>query len=377
MIQLTIDPVIFQSRATGGVSRIYAEILPMICDLEPDLSIVLRLNKQNGLIKQALPMHKNIKVEEFSKLSNLSIPPRRIWNQVIKSLNYLTDYQYALYHRNHIWHSTYFTLPPRGWFGKQLTTVYDMNYELLPQYADEEFSYVRKLKAEAVKRADIVNCISETVSQDVIAYYKLDPSIVFTTALGYNSKIFQYKPDAQLDSRVSGLGDFIIYVGGRGPHKNFDGLLKTYSNWKMRSEIKLVVVGEALNLKEKHMLSDLNIHDKVQVLLDVDDNLLVKLYSRAKALVYPSHYEGFGIPLLEAMACGCPIVASRIPSSVEIASQIPFYFELNNQESFLLALDLALATGDEKSRDSWKEQAKLFSWDRTADLTLQIYKKLL
>ena len=101
------------------------------------------------------------------------------------------------------------------------------------------------------------------------------------------------------------------------------------------------------------------------------------LYNRALAFIYPSLYEGFGIPLLEAMACGCPIVASRIPSTIEVAGDCPVYFNPNDVEELISALDIIIPEGRNSKRTrSGLERVKKYSWQKTAEQTLEVYHSL-
>ena len=115
----------------------------------------------------------------------------------------------------------------------------------------------------------------------------------------------------------------------------------------------------------------------MHLLTGIADEELAWLYNQAVALVHPSLYEGFGIPLLEAMACGCPVVASRIPSTVEVAGDIPLYFEPAEPESLPAALDaICSEDGDSKRVKLGLEHVKQYSWDRTARETLEVYRAL-
>ena len=103
--------------------------------------------------------------------------------------------------------------------------------------------------------------------------------------------------------------------------------------------------------------------------------MLCRLYNQAVAFVYPSLYEGFGIPLLEAMTCGCPIVASRIPSTVEVAGDCPIYFDPAEEDDLVNALDIALSEGRNSERvQAGFEKVKSYSWDKTTAQTLQVYR---
>jgi alpha-1,3-rhamnosyl/mannosyltransferase len=122
----------------------------------------------------------------------------------------------------------------------------------------------------------------------------------------------------------------------------------------------------------------LGVAKKVHLLAGVDDKTLRWLYCQAAALVFPSLYEGFGIPLLEALACGCPVVASSIPSTQEIVAGCPFYFEVDDVESMWEALQKALTEGRTPERiERGLSQARLYSWNDTAQKTLDVFAALI
>jgi glycosyltransferase involved in cell wall biosynthesis len=168
---------------------------------------------------------------------------------------------------------------------------------------------------------------------------------------------------------------FLLYVGKRTHYKNFNLLLEAYGSWPGRTEVDLVVVSDsAWTPDEQRYLAESTLDSHVQLLIDINDEQLRGLYAQAVALVYPSLYEGFGIPLLEAMACGCTVVASDIPSSREVAGDCPVYFDPTSAEDLRGALDKALQqTGNPEQRAAAIEHAANFSWNKTARQTLEIY----
>ena len=114
------------------------------------------------------------------------------------------------------------------------------------------------------------------------------------------------------------------------------------------------------------------------MLQHIDDADLCRLYNQAAAFVYPSLYEGFGIPLLEAMACGCPIIASQIPSTAEVAADCPIYFAATDEGSLLEAMDIAVTEGRNSARVHYGlERARRYSWDMTARKILETYQSLI
>jgi glycosyltransferase involved in cell wall biosynthesis len=171
---------------------------------------------------------------------------------------------------------------------------------------------------------------------------------------------------------------FILFVGGRAKYKNFEGLLRAFSIWHKNREVDLVVVGADWSAEESKKIIALNLSDKIRLIAYPDDLVLRDLYNQALAFLYPSLYEGFGIPLLESMSCGCPIIASRIPSTVEIAGEVPIYHEPGNQEQILSNLDQALSEAKPSERILMGTRlAKSFSWERTARQTLELYRNLI
>ena len=206
----------------------------------------------------------------------------------------------------------------------------------------------------------------------MIRYYNIPEEKISISHLGYSE---QFRPvtSSQIDLRVD--APFILYVGGRAKYKGFSDLVTAYSQWRLRHDLKLVVVGNEWTKQEAELLSKMGIQDRVQLLGGIDDRQLCDLYNQARAFVYPSHYEGFGLPLLEAMACACPVIASSIPSTCEVAGAIPFYFEVAKPESLIDALDVCI---EKNRRDADQVKAglgwvKQYSWQKTAQAMIDVY----
>lgn len=266
---------------------------------------------------------------------------------------------------------------PKMWSGAIVVTVLDMIYELFPslfnRIGDERF---KKQKRRCVLSADAVICISETTRRDLLRFHGIDSDKVWVVPLGYSNTFKRLQSLAgRTEFPVS--GSFLLYVGDRAHYKNFNLLIKAYSLWQHRREVNLVVVGSEWSPDEIKSLKGLGIYDRVHLLDKMDDEALCYLYNTAVAFVYPSLYEGFGIPLLEAMACGCPVVASRIPSTIEVAGDSPVYFDPREIEDLVLALDKVMLEGRDSQRSlAGLERAKGFSWERTAEQTLEVYRRL-
>lgn len=369
-LKVRMDGVIYQRQSRGGISRLYSEILPRMCTLDPSLRVTLFYTRK--MLKQSLPEHPHISHRSIPSIGR-ALRSTRLWGQVLLPVNRLMRRTRIGDGKGDIWHSTFFTMPPEGWEGRQVVTVYDMIHELfsgLPEYQHED--EFRERKYECVTAADAVIAISDTTKQDLLETYGVHSSKVSVVHLAY-SEAFRVK------KKYAGIvpNPFILYVGGGNPRKGFDTLLGAYSEWRHSDRVDLVLVGPGWTRGDRRRLGELSAVLCTRVLGDVDDEALCALYNEAEALVYPSLYEGFGITLLEAMACGCPIVASRIPSTLEVAGDVPIYFDPGQAEDLLCALDSALTEGRDSERVSkGLSRVRQYSWDKTARQTLEVYESL-
>jgi glycosyltransferase involved in cell wall biosynthesis len=365
-----MDGVIYQIESVGGVSRVFNEILPRMCSLDPTLQVRLFTD---GPLQQTPPQHdriSHIRSQAFSQarskrsVNRLMHPLKHIGARLAEVVKVGGSFD--------IWHSTYYTLPKRSQ-GRQVTTLHDAVHELYPDLYDTPLDdHLRLEKRNSIRAADIVICVSETARQEASDYYGV-PEERLVVIHNACSSIFRRLDEDSLDKAEP----FILYVGSRSPIKNFDRLLKAYSQWPLRKEVSLVVAGRGWSKQERERLKRLKIQKRVCLEDSVDDRYLCRLYNQASVFIYPSLYEGFGIPLLEAIACGCPIAASRIPSTLEVAENYPHYFDAHDTENLLSALEEALAAGRGSQRiGEGISRAANFSWDKTAQKTLEVYRSI-
>src|SRR6266568_114348 len=184
----------------------------------------------------------------------------------------------------------------------------------------------------------------------------------------------------QLDARDESISDrpFLLYVGSRASYKNFPALLRGFAAAGLKSEFDIVVVGGGGTTDvERALIRETDLVGRVQFVTHASDALLSQLYTRARLLVYPSLYEGFGFPPLEAMSFGCPVIAARNSCLPEICGNAVFYFEADNQESFVSSLRVACF--DESRRAAKIRNGMslipLYSWEKCVANTLAIYKQ--
>jgi glycosyltransferase involved in cell wall biosynthesis len=241
----------------------------------------------------------------------------------------------------------------------------------------------------AVKRAKKIITVSEFSKKEIIDYFKLPSEKIVVTYEGVdkiaNRKSQIAKNSAQqilinINKYQSISSPYLLYVGAAYPHKNLENLLKAFkiltTSYNLKS-YKLVLVGEQdyFYKKLKQEVKKLGLQKKVSFTGYLDDQTLNQVYQNALCYVFPSYYEGFGLPGLEAMAQGVPVIASQAGSLPEILGQAALYFDPHDVEDMARVINKVI--NDEALRkDMIKkgfEQIKKFNWEKCAKETLEIY----
>jgi glycosyltransferase involved in cell wall biosynthesis len=377
---IVYDYQVFSFQKYGGVSRYFHEISSRIAKMpDRDVRIIapLYINEyfhepqQSNKLMQGLKINKP---EGISRSTQKSIPkvinPRDIINQQISNIlisSYNPD----------IIHETYYTTRNIGTKRhKRVITVHDMIHEKFSSSKDPTGNFA-KTKAIAIERADRVICISENTRKDLIEILGVDEAKVST--------IYQaYTPNLNIDREIEQIltieKPYLLYVGERSDYKNFSALLKVYNNSeKLKQDFQLVCFGgERFSSTEIQQIQEFQLAGKV-VQRSGSDDMLAQLYRQAAAFIYPSLYEGFGIPPLEAMSCGCPVVCSNVSSIPEIVGDAGEYFDPYDLDSMSYSIEKVVYSEIKTSnlKRLGYERVKLFSWDLCAEQTNKIYQSLL
>lgn len=278
-------------------------------------------------------------------------------------------------------------IPPAFGASRHLITVHDLNFLYYPEYLTTESRRYYAGQIEwAVQKADHIVADSEHTRQDLIDALQLPPRKVTTVHLAANPIFAQEFADEEIDRTLSSydlVPDYILFVGTLEPRKNVPTLLRAFDLLRKETglEIPLVLVGRKGWLYEEidEVMVALQLDEHVRHLSKVNDQQLAHFYHRAGVLALPSHYEGFGLPVLEAMHCGCPVVASNRASLPEVAGDAAILLEPDEVEAWAAAL--AQVVTDQATRgelvEAGKRQASRFNWTKTAAATLKIYESLL
>ena len=193
----------------------------------------------------------------------------------------------------------------------------------LPDFQPSPFGgFLQRWIRRGMRSADLIACVSHYTFADVRRILNEDGNLcVVLNGLNYP---FQPIPPAEVDARLAALHGidhpFILHVGSSHKRKNREGVLRVFARVAQGTDLKLVFAGQPLSANQSQLAHELGLDDRVVQLVKPDVKLVEALYNRAVALLFPSRYEGFGWPPIEAQACGCPVVASDIPPLVEVVS---------------------------------------------------------
>jgi len=294
------------------------------------------------------------------------IPFRRLWTQVRLPLALASRRPDLLFVPAHA--------IPFAWPGKALTVVHDLAFERHPDaYPATERAYLRLTTRWAVMRCPVLIAVSESTKTDLVSVYGVRPERVRVVPLGATPPALAAAPASRL-AELGLNGNFVLQVGRIETRKNQAAALAAVERL---DGVTLAVAGPE---KDPELAAKLRASPRARVLGRVDQPTLELLYKRASAVVVPSLYEGFGLPVLEAMARGKVVVAAKASSLPEVGGDAALYFhDTADPEQLAGVLDVAL--NDEKLRTSLakaaKARAKKFTWERTAAGVAEVIREVL
>lgn len=273
-------------------------------------------------------------------------------------------------------------IPPGGGASRRIITVHDLTFLYYPQFlTDESRRYYNDQIEWAVKTADHVSADSEATRRDLIELLGVPSERVTTVYLAANP-LYESPPVAE--ARAQTLADmglepgFVLFVGTLEPRKNLPALLRAmHSLIRSGHNERLVLVGGKGWIYDEifDTIANLGLQDHVRHLTGVPDARLKHLYEAAGVLALPSHYEGFGLPALEAMHCGCPVIASTRGSLPEIVGEGGVLLEPDDVPAWAQAIERILDDQTFRAELSARgeAQAATFRWQATAAKTLALY----
>ena len=265
-----------------------------------------------------------------------------------------------------VFHTSYYRLPRRR-AGKYVVSAYDFTHERYRSGLARLVHSVQKFRS--LERADAVVCISESTRRDILEFCpRVDARKLHVVHLGVDRAAFFPESTPQQPAREN----TVLFVGQRAGYKRFDLAIAAI---RLSKRLSLGIVGPALTPEEREALRRA-LGERWHEFGPVSSARLRQLYSSANAFIFPSDYEGFGLPVLEAMACGCPVVAANKASLPEVGGSAARYAESQTGEAYATALQ-ALESADlrESTVRAGITRADHFSWSQTMRETFAIYRQ--
>lgn len=274
-----------------------------------------------------------------------------------------------------IYHAPTFMEMPINLKIPSIVTIHDMTTFLFPDQRGNSVSKKLSKKADnAIKNANLIIAVSKATKKDILKFCRINPQKIKVIYEAQN-EIFVPNP------KIS-RGNFILAVGTIEPRKNLARLISAYGKLPeklIKGNPLYIVGGKGWNdSKIYHLAKPMSDKEYIKFLGFVSDRQLTKLYQRAKIFIYPSIYEGFGLPPLEAMACGAPVITSNVSSMPEIVGQAAIKINPYKTEEITNVLQNLLENDQLRDELSQKSlmQAKQFSWRKCARQTLKLYQDL-
>ncbi|MEW5861570.1 MAG: glycosyltransferase family 1 protein [Cyanobacteriota bacterium] len=269
----------------------------------------------------------------------------------------------------------------------KVMNIYDLTFTKYPDYVNSIVrTYTQRVK-QSLRWTDLVITISESSKKDIVDYLNVDPSRIVVTPLASRYDSIELKQDLIDQKLKTVIYDFykpyILFVSTIEPRKNIVALISAFNHLKQKYKIdhQLVLIGQK-GWRYEPIFAEIENSpwsSQIHHLNYLSDEMVALFYSKADVFAYPSHYEGFGLPVLEAMTLGAPVVTSNTSSLPEIAGDAALLVDPN--DSISLAESILQVISDSQLRQTLiqkgKERAKLYSWEKTAQATLQAYRTLL
>lgn len=367
-MKIAFDQQVFLLQEYGGISRYFCSLAREFStrpEIQPRIFAPLHINRNL----------ESLDAELWSGCSLPSLHPKLARLAMIAS-KALARREISRF-KPDIVHETYFSEDDfRPNEAPRVLTVYDLIHE---RYADMFVNSAQTIgpKKIAANRADHVICISESTRRDLVEYCNVPVERTSVIYLGVDVAFMQTNTKNQRCNQRP----FLLYVGARGGYKNFEGLIRALSrSERLRREFDLVCFGGGpLTALERELLATSGLRTEQVIQMGGADDVLATLYQQAAAFIYPSLYEGFGIPPLEAMAAGCPVICSKSSSLPEVVGDAAETFDPTDVEAMLKAMENVLNSPSRCRVLSEAGSARfpLFNWEKCARETEDLYRKLI
>ena len=283
--------------------------------------------------------------------------------------------------KSDIYHFFNFTIP-KNINGKVIITIYDTVFFSAPETmgdmkAISEYKY-------AAERSDLIITISESAKSDIIKHFNVDEKKIQIVTPGIDLQKYSYNyTDIELENvrkKYDLPQNYILYLGTIEPRKNIERIVKAFKNYKkeVKDDLKLVIVGNKGWKYDNIMKLIESMGTDIIITGYIDEEDKIPIYKLAQFFVFPSLYEGFGMPVLEAMAAGVPVVTSNVSSLPEVAGNAAILVDPLSEDEILEAYKKILSDKQLQREmiEKGLEQAKKFQWKKSVEVLEKVYEKM-
>ncbi len=346
-MKICFDNIVYSLQKIGGISIYWGELSKRLIKSNNEISFIDNLAFDNLVrAKLEIDLKKNFKKGIF---------PIRIER--------FLDIPLTQFKEKFIFHSSYNRLTSNK-NAIHITTVHDFTHEYFFKGARRSIHSFQK--GRSIKKANGIIAISENTKNDILKFYpSINPDNIKVIYNGVSEGFYEIKKSKEHEKK------YILFVGSRQSYKNFHFVVELLKIW---TSYELIIVGSSLQKFELEMLKP--IINRITLLSNISEDQLNILYNYATVLLYPSSYEGFGIPIVEAMKAGLPFIALNKSSIPEVAGNAGILIDNLNLDDFSHAL-LKIEKNRACYIERGLERARLFSWDSCYNQTLEFYKSYL
>ncbi len=368
-LRIGIDATALPPNLSGAGKYIFQLILNLSkIDFENEYFVFTNSLKTFSKIKNP-----NFNFQEI----NFSSRVKRIWWEQNSLPKLVKKFQLDLLHSPH------YTFPLKKLSCKKVVTIHDLTFFLFPElHLKSKRIFFQKFTEFATKKADKILTVSENTKKDLVKFFPPSASKTVSISLGISEHFGKGSKDSNFLIEKGLSENYLLFVGTIEPRKNVETLLLAYKSLVKQKKIseKLVLVGQFgwKFEKVKSLLEDSLLTKNVKHFGFVSETDLVKFYQNAKAVVYPSIYEGFGFPPLEAIACGIPILSGRNSAIQENVQDFALLLELKKKDELENGI-LEILENEKWKQISEGAAEKIkndFNWQKTAEKTLKVYQSV-
>jgi len=371
---ILFDHQIFQMQDYGGISKVYCDIIPLLkTRLDCNISVKYSNNnylRNSNLVEKIKPLKKyNIPLLSISSIYNTAFIQKIVYNKnrnIIKSIRYLKKQKFDVFEPT--FYDGYFL----DYIGNKPFTlqIHDMIAELFPEFGANHFQIAQKKLLCPL--AAHIHTPSLKTKEDLVNILNIDPCKITVTPHGYTA-LPQPNKKEPIDN------PYILFVGRRDGYKNFNKTLQEFFIIiQKEKDLHLICTGSEFSDDEQKEIHNLGLENNIHQMF-ASEEMLSTLYHHAEAFVFPSAYEGFGLPILEAWSCGCPTLLNNASCFPEVAGDAAVYFDINRTGDLAEKMIAFLHSSDEDKQaliNKQNERLKIYSWESTAEKLYQIYSSL-